>query len=118
MKRLFFFMVFLISILNSGTSFGADITGTYKNKTTGAVLIIAKDKSGRNYLVTVKSKSEECSGQSKAELTKTKYGDYKLEFLAGQSFSDWGVTLDNKNQIFIRALSRLCDEFVDGNYKK
>ena len=116
MNRLFMLMVLLLSVLICGTSFADDITGTYKNKKKGSVLIV--EKSGKDYNVTVKSKEEECSVQSKSELKKSKSGKNMLVFITDFGFSEWDVTIEKKNEINIWTRSRLCGEHVDGTYKK
>ena len=105
-----------MSILTYGVSFADDITGTYKNKKNGAVLII--EKSGKYYLATMKSNNKQCDFKSRAVLTKWKSNKgYDFKLIDDVILT---ATIENMNEIKISVpmVSISCDDALDGVYKK
>jgi len=113
MKRIFF-LTLLISLLIFGISYGDDITGTYTNEKTGAILRVKR--SGKKYLVTLQSKNKECDFESRAELKRWDNRGFDLGLLdVGYSTS---VKSNEHISIEVPKSAKHCYPYVEGDYKK
>jgi hypothetical protein len=118
MKRIFLVIaVMLLSV--SGTSFGRvrdeGIAGTYINRENKAVLTVRATGKNR-YAISLKSHSNECGFDTKAEL---KNWD-GIGFNLGLVETNFRAFVKDDKIIYIEALfaKKHCKEYVEGDYTK
>ena len=117
MKMRAFVIVFLL-LLSFGTCYGRytakDVTGTYVNAKNKAVLTIKR--SGKKYIVYLRSENPLCSFESRAELKIWPNRGFGLGLLDAAYTTN--IESDDLIHVDVSPATRACKPYVEGDYSR